>query len=180
MSMTHYMELLMSNQPWNLLLFMAIPVILAEMIAITEFSVLLTRNMNGLVHHLSKAACLVAGIYFTGIIVYLVPQVVVPLTLQGAWRGPLDVLAVGAYLVGGVPLILLTLHEARLIDRHVPAPTKLARHVAYIAAFLILAHVAMVAGMLDPSLTKGSPPAVESSLVAAPSSPHGAHVGMEP
>lgn len=28
--MTHYMGLLAVNQPWNLLLFMAIPVVLAE------------------------------------------------------------------------------------------------------------------------------------------------------
>ena len=30
MDITHYMELLATNQPWNLLIFMAIPVILAE------------------------------------------------------------------------------------------------------------------------------------------------------
>ena len=29
MNMTHYMELLAVNQPWNLLIFMAIPVVLA-------------------------------------------------------------------------------------------------------------------------------------------------------
>ena len=38
MSMTHYMELLTS--PLNLLLFMAIPVVLAETLAITEFYIL--------------------------------------------------------------------------------------------------------------------------------------------
>lgn len=37
MNMTHYMELLANSQPWNLLIFMAIPVILVETIAITEF-----------------------------------------------------------------------------------------------------------------------------------------------
>lgn len=36
MSSTHYMDLLMQNSPWNLILFMAIPVVLAETIAITE------------------------------------------------------------------------------------------------------------------------------------------------
>jgi hypothetical protein len=36
--MTHYMELLAVNQPWNLILFMAIPVTLAETIAITELA----------------------------------------------------------------------------------------------------------------------------------------------
>ena len=36
MSMTHYMGLVSINQPWNLLLFMAVPVILAETLAITD------------------------------------------------------------------------------------------------------------------------------------------------
>ena len=44
MSMTHYMELLATNQPWNLILFMAIPVILAETVAITELFLLLSGN----------------------------------------------------------------------------------------------------------------------------------------
>ena len=38
MNMTHYMALLADNQPWNLILFMAIPVILAETVAITELN----------------------------------------------------------------------------------------------------------------------------------------------
>ena len=36
MNMTHYMELLSVNQPWNLLMFMAAPIVLAETIAVTE------------------------------------------------------------------------------------------------------------------------------------------------
>lgn len=44
-SMTHYMELLVTNQPWHLIIFMAIPVIPAEYIAITELQVLFSRNM---------------------------------------------------------------------------------------------------------------------------------------
>ena len=37
MSMTNYMELLMANQPWNLILFMAVPMGLAEAIVASEF-----------------------------------------------------------------------------------------------------------------------------------------------
>ena len=44
MAMTHYMELLAVRQPWNLLLFMALPVILAETLAITELVMLLGRR----------------------------------------------------------------------------------------------------------------------------------------
>jgi hypothetical protein len=42
MGSTHYMGLLAANQPWNLLLFMAVPVILAETIAVTELVVCLS------------------------------------------------------------------------------------------------------------------------------------------
>lgn len=44
MEMTHYMELLASNQPWNLILYMAVPVILAETVAITELYLLTTKK----------------------------------------------------------------------------------------------------------------------------------------
>lgn len=49
MQMTHYMELLASNQPWNLLLFMATPVILAETVAITELIILFRGNKSGMI-----------------------------------------------------------------------------------------------------------------------------------
>lgn len=37
MNMTHYMELLATNQPWNLIMYMVIPVALAEALVATEF-----------------------------------------------------------------------------------------------------------------------------------------------
>ncbi|WP_424202608.1 DUF6803 family protein, partial [Trichococcus sp.] len=40
MSMTHYMSLLASDQPWNLIIFMAIPVICAETLTISEFFII--------------------------------------------------------------------------------------------------------------------------------------------
>ena len=49
MNMTHYMELLALNQPWNLLIFMAGPIVLAETLAITEFYLLFTRKFDGLI-----------------------------------------------------------------------------------------------------------------------------------
>ena len=80
MPMTHYMELLAANQPWNLIIFMAIPVILAETIAIAELYLLYTRRLDGAVRHLSRIAGSIAGIYFLGIFLYLVFTAVVPLT----------------------------------------------------------------------------------------------------
>ena len=61
MSMTHYMGLLAVQQPWNLLLFMAIPVILAETLAITELVILFARPAPSWVHGLSRWAGLLAG-----------------------------------------------------------------------------------------------------------------------
>ena len=59
--MTHYMGLLAANQPWNLLLFMAIPVILAETLAITELAVLFTQGTaRPWVHRLNRWAGLIA------------------------------------------------------------------------------------------------------------------------
>lgn len=56
MEMTHYMELLASNQPWNLLLFMAIPVILAETVAITELAILFKGNKSGISGTINRIA----------------------------------------------------------------------------------------------------------------------------
>ena len=71
MNMTHYMELLATNQPWNLIIFMAIPVVLAETVAITELYILYTRKLHGWVRNLNRVAGIVVGLYFIGIIAYL-------------------------------------------------------------------------------------------------------------
>ena len=81
-SMTHYMELLSTAQPWHLLIFMAVPVICAETLAITEMIILFTRNMTGTAKKVSKATGIFAGIYFLGIFIYLFINAVVPLTLS--------------------------------------------------------------------------------------------------
>ena len=49
MNMTHYMELLVVNQRWNLIIFMAIRIVLAETIAVTELYILYTRDYKGAV-----------------------------------------------------------------------------------------------------------------------------------
>jgi len=94
MNMTHYMELLAVNQPWNLLIFMAVPVVLAETLAITEFYLLFTRNFTGWVHRGNRSAGIIVGIYFVGIIGYLMANAVLPITQAGEWRTAVDVIAV--------------------------------------------------------------------------------------
>jgi hypothetical protein len=152
MNMTHYMELLAVNQPWNLIVFMAIPVIFAETLAVSELYLLYTRKLQGRVRALNRATGILVGIYFVGIIAYLVPNAVLPITRAGEWRTALDVIAVGSYLIGGIPLILVALQELGLLHRKLADEQKLGWHAFYVALFLVFAHVAMITGMADPTL----------------------------
>ena len=152
MNMTHYMELLASNQPWNLLIFMAIPVILAETLAITELYVLFTRNYQGWVHGLNRAVGMTVGLYFIGVIIYLLNNAVVPITKAGEWRTIIDVIAVGSYLIGGLPLIFIALQEFGWVNASATDEDKRKVHATCVALFLVFGHIAMIAGMLDPAL----------------------------
>ncbi len=152
MNMTHYMQLLADNQPWNLILFMVIPVFLAETVAITELFVLLNRSRTGLLKALNRQASIAGGIYFLGVFAYLMSSAVVPLTQSGQWRGPADMLAVGFYLAGVVPLVAMALMDLGWVGRRWSFETQLKVHALFVAVFLVVAHVAMVFGMLDPTL----------------------------
>jgi hypothetical protein len=152
MNMTHYMELLATNQPWNLLIFMAVPVILAETLAITELYVLFTRRNEGWVHNLNRAAGITVGLYFIGVIIYLMNTAVLPITKAGEWRTIIDVIAVGSYLIGGLPLIYIALQELGLVNSKASDEDKRKVHAVCVALFLVFGHIAMIAGMLDPAL----------------------------
>lgn len=156
MSATHYMELLSSNQPWNLILFMAIPVICAETLAITEFIILYSRNRSGKAGILNRYTGIFAGIYFTGIFLYLLKTAVIPLTASGDWRGPFDVIAVGFYLLGILPFGGLFLLGTGIIGSKWDEEKQLKIHGLFVSLFLVVAHVAMIFGMLDPALTSAS------------------------
>ena len=168
MNMTHYMELLADNQPWNLLLFMAVPVILAETLAITERAVLFTRETTGPVRMMNRWAAILVGGYFAVVFAYLMQTAVLPLTSSGGWRGPIDV-AVGFYLFGIVPLGGVALLELGVIGKGHADRERLKLHAAFVGLFLLTAHVAMIAGMLDPTLV-GS-----GEAVAAAQDMHGLH-----
>ena len=122
MSMTHYMELLAVNQPWNLILFMAIPVALAETVAITELYILYTRAYDGVARRVNRICSI----------------------------------AVGFYLLGVVPLLGIALLDLRLFSRGASEHRRMGIHAALVAVFLVVAHVAMVFGMLDPNLLGGT------------------------
>lgn len=162
--MTHYMELLATNQPWNLLIFMAVPVVLAETIAVTELYLLFTNNLRSWVRQLNRVAGVLVGIYFTGIFFYLLDTAVIPLTRGGLWRGPADVIAVGFYLAGVVPLLGIALLELGVLGKRRDERGKLQLHAMFVALFLVVAHIAMIAGMLNPEVLGWHNPAMPMSM----------------
>jgi len=149
------MELLSTNQPWNLLIFMALPVILAETLAISELYLLFTRKLDGGIRMTNRIAGIFAGIYFTGVFVYLVINAVIPITSSGQWRTFIDVIAVGSYLSGIVPFLGIALLELRIIGRGKDSLAKLKLHAIFVGIFLVVAHVAMIFGMLSPAVIGG-------------------------
>ena len=152
MNMTHYMELLAVNQPWNLIIFMAIPVVLAETLAITELYLLFTRKFDGGVYYLNKFSGMAVGVYFVGIIYYIMTHAVVPITQAGEWRTVIDVIAVATYLIAGLPLIWIALQGFGLVNKSLDQMGRLKVHAVCVALFLVFGHIAMIAGMLDPSI----------------------------
>jgi hypothetical protein len=126
-------------------------VILAETLAITELALLFNPGAPAVVHRLNRWAGLVAGVWFTGIVAYLLTNAVAPLTSTGGWRGLGDLLAVGSYLLGIVPLAGITLMELGVIGNGT-ARDRAKLHATFVGIFLVVAHIAMIFGMLDPSL----------------------------
>jgi hypothetical protein len=153
MSMTHYMELLAVNQPWNLIIYMVIPVAFAEALVATEFFVVYSRAKSGLLRSVNKWLGIALGFYFLGIFLNLSISVVP--TIE--WRGTADVLAVGSYLSGVIPLFSIALLELGLIGRGKTDAEKMKLHFILLTAFLVVSHVAMVFGMVDPAIMGWNP-----------------------
>lgn len=149
MMMTNYMELLMVNQPWNLIMFMVIPVGLAEALVATEFyTAYLKDSREGCWQAWNRRLGIAAGVYFAGVFLYLITHVVPYIT----WRGPLDVLAVVFYLSGIVPLLGIALLELGLLGRGKEPRQRMFCHFRLLIGFLVVSHLAMIFGMTDPGL----------------------------
>lgn len=154
MVMTNYMELLAVNQPWNLIIYMVIPVALAEALVATEFFTVFLRGSNaGGWRTWNKWIGIVLGFYFLGIFLNLMTTAVPNLQ----WRGPADILAVGAYLSGVIPLFSIALLELGVIGSGKSEDEKMKLHFILLTVFLVVAHVAMVFGMVDPTLMGWNP-----------------------
>ena len=147
-NMTHYMELLAANQPWNLIIFMAIPVILAETLTATEFFVTFGHLYDGSLRKFNKIVGIALGFYFLGVFAYLMTTVVP--TIE--WRGISDILAVGSYLSGVIFLFGIALLELGVIAKNSEKASKMKMHFSLLIGFLVVAHVAMIFGMLNPTI----------------------------
>jgi hypothetical protein len=92
------------------------------------------------------------GLYFIGVIFYLMKTAVWPITKAGEWRTIIDMVAVGSYLIGGLPLIYIAFQELGWVNTKATDEVKRHAHAICVALFLVFGHIAMIAGMLDPSL----------------------------
>ncbi|WP_094605880.1 hypothetical protein SPSIL_008200 [Sporomusa silvacetica DSM 10669] len=156
MTMTHYMELLAVNQPWNLIMYMVIPVALAEALVATEFFTVFLRGSNTSSWRTwNKWIGIILGFYFLGVFLNLITTVIPNIQ----WRGTADILAVGSYLSGIIPLFSIALLELGVIGKGKSADDKMKLHFILLTVFLIVSHVAMVFGMVDPTILGWNPSA---------------------
>lgn len=149
MAMTNYMELLMANQPWNLILFMAVPMGLAEAIVASEFFSLYRAQKGSLALKINKCLSIILGAYFTILIIYVAVKILPVIHLRGA----ADALALAAYVAAALPALVLLLLELGVIAKGAEFRTRLKFHFLALIVFLVLGHVAMIFGMTDPGMS---------------------------
>ena len=149
--MTHYMELLSLNQPYNLILYMVIPMGLAELLVAMEFFTMyhMDSGKNAGFKAVSKFVGIVLGVYFTALVIYFLAKIYPTIK----WRGYADVIAIYSYLIGVIPLLGIALLELNLIYKNASERAKLKLHFCLLIFFLIVGHVAMIFGMVDPTIT---------------------------
>lgn len=149
--MTHYMELLSLDQPYNLILYMVIPMGLAELLVAMEFFTMyhMDSDKNAGFKAVSKFVGIVLGVYFTALMIYFLAKIYPSIK----WRGYADVIAIYSYLIGVIPLLGIALLELNLIYKNASQKAKLKLHFCLLIFFLIVGHVAMIFGMVDPTIT---------------------------
>ncbi|HBF38181.1 MAG TPA: hypothetical protein DDW50_12775 [Firmicutes bacterium] len=149
MNMTHYMELLATNQPWNLLRFMAVPVIFAETLVAIEFLIVYYRKTSGALKTTSKVLSTLAAVYFTFVV--FLPLLFT--ALPGIhWRTSVDFIAVWSYLLGVIPFVALALIDLGWVGKRKSPDEKMKLHFIWLTVFLVVAHVAMIFGMINPQI----------------------------
>ena len=155
MVMTHYMELLSLHEPWFLILFMLVPMVLAETIlASGAFSLLYKDSRSEKWDSLSHVCGLILGVFFIVATVYIVTSYVPTIK----WRGPIDYISIWAYVLGVIPAALILLQELGIIFKSSDSTAKIKKHIVLMILFVLFTHLAMVFGMADPQLAGYVPP----------------------
>ena len=150
MYMTHYMELLTTTS--NLLIFMALPVVLAETAAITELVILFSKETSKTVSLINKVSCILGAVVFLLIDLYIFREVIIPLSENSGWYGLIDKIAVGFNVLGGIIMIALGVVSFNFFGEFLGRRLQGGIRVGLLAGFLVISHVAMIAGMADPRL----------------------------
>ena len=152
MLMTQYMSLLMANSPYNLILFMVVPMVIAETIAITEIVLLFSSKPLLKVQSLNSICTFISGIVMLILGFLFIKELVLPANEQNLWKGWIDYASALLFMVAVFPLVLMSLLQVNLIFRKANKRTKMAVKIVLLSIYLVTSHAAMVFGMLDPSL----------------------------
>lgn len=162
MIMTHYMELLAANAPWNLILFMVIPMGVGEFLVATEFFTLFYSNKTETSWRVwNKGLSIFLSIYYFIITVFLLVHIIPSIT---TWRTWIDTTAIYAYVIAAIPMIGIGLLEFNLLGRNKDAREKMKLHATLLVIYLILGHIAMIFGMTSPALAGYTPSAQEMQM----------------
>lgn len=146
MNMTAYMALLADKQPWNLIAFMAAPMILAESLVVAEFFLidcLGDPDRQGRAKRIalfSKITGLILAAYYLALVLAFPFGMLDEIKMQ-SW---IDTTATAAFVLAVVPAFAVAFTGLNVTRK------TLTRHVLSLVAYLVLAHVAMIFGMLDP------------------------------
>ncbi|MCF0156328.1 MAG: hypothetical protein HUJ85_04540 [Veillonella sp.] len=156
MVMTHYMQLLAQNAPWNLIWFMVIPMGVGEILVATEFFNLFYGMKNETWKKWNKGLSIFLAAYYLMVTVY-VAFFLVPMIDE--WRTWIDIVAIWAYIVAVFPIFGILLMELGFLGKGLDERMKAKKHAIYLVVFLILGHVAMIFGMTPPTLAGYQPKA---------------------
>ena len=84
--------------------------------------------------------------------IYIFKEVIVPLTENSGWYGLVDKIAVGFYVLGGLIMVALGVISFNFFGNFLGERFQKGLRVGLLSAFLVISHVAMIAGMADPRL----------------------------
>jgi hypothetical protein len=143
--MTHYAQLLMTTGR-NLLVFMGLLFVGAYAYALSAVRLALAaagwmRPANRGWERLNRWAAYSFGCYMTAVVAYVLVHLIIPVTLDGAWRGWLDVASILLYLTPIVPAFWFAFMAAGA------AATTGARVFWNTVVLVVGAHAAMLTGM---------------------------------